>query len=139
MSHATDNPVYCARKGDLGCRASTPGGKFNIIRAAEAGWFFSRQDECAYCPAHVPDWVPAWREKQAARRFPVTKTRVKLPATSACRECAFAETEPARDDDEKMRALQYRAYAHGEQTGHALVVTASQTLTIEPVKETADD
>lgn len=28
------------------------------------GWFFSREDDKAYCPAHVPEWVEAWRKKR---------------------------------------------------------------------------
>lgn len=66
MSQAAENPVHCARSADLGCAESFPGSKFSAIKAAEAGWFFSRAKDEAYCPAHVPSWVPAWRERKAS-------------------------------------------------------------------------
>lgn len=68
MSHASENPVTCARQADLGCEASIPGSRHDQIRAQEAGWFFSRQESAAYCPDHVPDWVAGWRKRQQAKR-----------------------------------------------------------------------
>jgi hypothetical protein len=137
VSHA-GAPWSCART-DLNCAETTPRNKFSVIRASEAGWFFSREEEAAYCPAHVPDWVPAWRAKQAARKFRVQGTQAKLPATARCQGCeAFAEVEEDRDSDEKMTALRARAFEHAKQTGHTVTVGIAQVLVIEPVKETAD-
>lgn len=67
MSYASDYPVHCARQADLGCAESFPGSRHDQIRAQEQGWFFSRKTGEAFCPAHEPDWVPAWRERKAAR------------------------------------------------------------------------
>lgn len=64
MSRAQDSPVRCAR-ADEGCTASFPGSKWHAIRAGGQGWFFSREDDAAYCPEHVPEWVAAWRESKA--------------------------------------------------------------------------
>ncbi len=64
MSHASDNPVRCARQGDLGCTASFPGSKFDAIAAGVEGWFFSRGTDDAFCPEHIPDWVAGWRARQ---------------------------------------------------------------------------
>ncbi len=55
MTYASEHPVQCA-----GCSLSFPGSKHGKIRAQREGWFFSR-DNIAYCPAHVPEWVAAWR------------------------------------------------------------------------------
>lgn len=68
MSHASDNPVFCARKDDLGCAASHPGSRHDAIRAQQEGWFHSLKTQLHYCPEHVPDWVPAWRAAQAAKK-----------------------------------------------------------------------
>lgn len=32
-------------------------------RTKATGWFFTR-DGRAFCPNHVPAWVPAWRRQQ---------------------------------------------------------------------------
>lgn len=37
--------------------------KWDVIRAGNEGWFFQKGG-ISYCPEHVPDWVPAWRERQ---------------------------------------------------------------------------
>lgn len=67
MSHASEHPVTCLQDG---CPDSFPGSKFDTMRASREGWFFprDRDDGRGWCPAHLPDWVPAWRAKQAARR-----------------------------------------------------------------------
>lgn len=41
--------------------------KWDEIRAAEKGWFF-QHDGKAFCPTHVPDWVPQWRADVKRRR-----------------------------------------------------------------------
>lgn len=66
MSYASEHPAHCARKDDLGCTESVPGSKWAAIKASEDGWFFSREESAAYCPAHNPPWVAAWRARQAA-------------------------------------------------------------------------
>jgi len=35
---------------------------WGYIKANDAGWFFQRNGDC-WCPDHIPEWVPAWREK----------------------------------------------------------------------------
>jgi hypothetical protein len=67
VSYAADNPVFCAMK-DEGCTASHPSGRWGNQKAADEGWFASKAEGVSYCPLHVPEWVPAWRAKQAARR-----------------------------------------------------------------------
>jgi hypothetical protein len=66
MSYASDHPVHCARREDLGCEASFPGSRSDRMRAGKAGWFLSRESGKAYCPAHVPEWADAWRARKAA-------------------------------------------------------------------------
>lgn len=34
-------------------------------RTKAAGWFFTRDDDQAWCPEHVPDWVAEWRAKRS--------------------------------------------------------------------------
>lgn len=64
MSQASDNPVFCARRDDLGCTASRPGSKHDAIRAAAEGWFDSQKTGESFCPAHVPEWVAQWRARK---------------------------------------------------------------------------
>jgi hypothetical protein len=35
-------------------------------RIKATGWFFQK-DGSAYCPDHIPEWVPAWREQRDSR------------------------------------------------------------------------
>lgn len=64
MTHASEHPVLCAKALE-GCTAQFPGSKHAAIKAHAGGWFFSRQDDLVYCPAHVPEWVSAWRARKA--------------------------------------------------------------------------
>lgn len=69
MSYASEHPVTCVRREDLGCPSSFPGSKFGAIKAQDEGWFFAkdsgpRGSSAAYCPEHVPEWVTAWRERK---------------------------------------------------------------------------
>lgn len=50
-----------------GCDESYPNHKFGAIRAQAAGWFASRAEGKAYCPAHVPGWVTSWRAHRLNR------------------------------------------------------------------------
>lgn len=34
---------------------------------AEGWFFFSRETDEAWCPAHIPTWVTQWRERKAQR------------------------------------------------------------------------
>ena len=43
------------------CEASIPDHAWGRIKASD--WFFSK-DGKSYCPAHVPEWVEAWRERK---------------------------------------------------------------------------
>jgi hypothetical protein len=52
-------PVKCAR-----CPRTAPGDKWGRIRASGQGWFFSREEDAAYCPDHIPDWVAGWRKRK---------------------------------------------------------------------------
>jgi hypothetical protein len=140
VSHAADNPVFCARKDDLGCPARTPDSRFHRIRAGEAGWFFSRETEEAYCPEHVPGWVPAWRARKAVEKFEVQSSFTRQPAVSRCADCDFSEVEDeaATGVPEVLKAQRARGFEHARRTGHTVTITASQVLTIEPARATAD-
>lgn len=37
------------------------------VKANDDGWFFQK-DGNVWCPVHVPEWVPAWREAQRAKK-----------------------------------------------------------------------
>jgi hypothetical protein len=130
MSHASEHPVFCAR-ADLGCTASHPSGKWGVMRADKDGWFHSKA-EGAFCPAHVPDWVPAWREKQAAKLHKVRKSFTKQPTVVKCEGCRLNVTEPGEDPD-FLADMREMAYQHSRQTGHKITVTTTQELTVEPV------
>lgn len=133
MSYASEHPVFCAVR-DKGCTASHPSGRWGTIAADSAGWFHSKAEECAYCPEHVPDWVPAWRAKQAARLHKVKGSFTRQPAALACAGCDLSRTEPDEDPD-ALRALRDVAFEHGKRFGHRVTVTTTQELTVEP----ADD
>ena len=137
MSRASENPVFCAHRVQ-GCAASHPSSKWGAMKADREGWFHSREEEAAYCPEHVPDWVPAWREKQAALKFKVDSTYVRLPATLQCQGCSLVDTAEDPDNDEQVKDLRARGFEHAKKTGHLVVIGTAQVLTIEPVKETAD-
>jgi hypothetical protein len=132
VSWAAEHPVYCARREDAGCQASHPRSRFDAIKATEQGWFHSHAEGLAYCPGHVPEWVPAWREKQAARRFEVEGTFTRLSAVLQCHGCRLAETASG-DDPEAVKVLRAAAFEHGRRTGHRVTVTAAQELAVEPV------
>jgi hypothetical protein len=88
MSYAGEHPVTCTRQADLGCPASFPGSKHDAIAAAEAGWFFSFKDDAAYCPEHVPGWVPGWRERKQAG--PPRRRVLELPPEGPERDAFLA-------------------------------------------------
>lgn len=137
MSYASEHPVYCVRKAQ-GCTASHPGSRFDAMKADREGWFHSREEEAAYCPAHVPDWVGPWRARKAARKFEVADTYFKLPATLQCQGCLnLIDTVEDRDDD-AMKDLRARGFAHARETGHTVSIGSAQVLVIEAVKESAD-
>lgn len=43
-----------------GCTATVPDHKWGRIKQG-ADWFFSWETGEAFCPAHIPAWVEAWR------------------------------------------------------------------------------
>lgn len=45
------------------CTASIPNHYWGKVKEG-ALWFFSRTDEKAYCPEHIPAWVAKWRKKK---------------------------------------------------------------------------
>ena len=45
-----------------GCTASFKDHRWGRIKAHDAGWFTTRDNERAWCPEHVPAWVPVWRQ-----------------------------------------------------------------------------
>jgi hypothetical protein len=51
MSYATDNPVTCQK-----CPNNHPGSKWHTIRAADAGWYHTKDGQ-AFCPNHRPRWA----------------------------------------------------------------------------------
>lgn len=133
--------VHCARSKDLGCKAEHASDKFSAIRAAGAGWFRSRQDEQEFCPEHVPDWVPAWRERQQQSKRKVRSAFERSPVAAACAEGDFAENLEIPDDEraaaELLRALRIRAHDHAYKTGHTVNVTTSQVISFEAYYEEA--
>lgn len=48
------------------CAATYKNHSWGKTAAHKDGWFFSK-DGIAYCPEHLPVWVPAWREKNAKK------------------------------------------------------------------------
>ena len=129
MSHASENPVYCARRADLGCTASHPGSRWDAMAADREGWFHSKA-EGAFCPGHVPDWVPAWRAKQEAKLHRVKKSFTKLPAVMRCSGCALHRTEVS-DDPGALAEIRDLAWQHSRETGHKVTVTTTAELVVE--------
>ena len=41
--------------------------KWGKIIAQKDGWFFSKKTDGAWCPKHIPDWVPVWKEKRGIK------------------------------------------------------------------------
>jgi hypothetical protein len=103
------------------------------MKADGEGWFHSKAEEQAYCPAHVPEWVPAWRAKREARLHRAEGTFTKLPAVLRCTGCALELAEPSEDPD-LLRALRAVAFTHVKETGHRAVVTTTQELAVEAVE-----
>lgn len=131
MSHRQGHRESCARAEDLGCTASFPAGKFDAIRASEAGWFRSREEHKWFCPEHVPDWVPAWRASLASRRK-VVKTYDRMPAVAVCLDPGCGWAASAGADDAELAQLREEAFQHARGQVHKVTVTTSQVLTLEP-------
>lgn len=58
-----------------------------------AGWFFSKTGE-AYCPEHIPEWVPAWRAR--ARRARATEQPTAPNPDSTSGASAASDAAPSR-------------------------------------------
>jgi len=131
VSYASEHPVCCARRDDLGCKAEHPRSRWSAIKADGEGWFHSKAEEAAYCPEHVPEWVGPWRAAQAEKKFEVKGSYSRLPAVLSCQGCDLAETEE-NESPEALKALKAAAYTHGRATGHTVSVTTEQLFTVEP-------
>lgn len=68
ITHVSDPGHKTAEKtcAQNGCDESYQEHRWGAIKAHDAGWF-TQKDGTAWCPQHVPDWVPAWRERQRLR------------------------------------------------------------------------
>jgi hypothetical protein len=54
----------CAKPDEPPCPAEFRNtGRWAQTRAQEAGWFFPRNEDKAYCPNHNPWWVAGWRAR----------------------------------------------------------------------------
>lgn len=133
MSHASTHLVHCART-DLGCTVSFPGSKWDTIRATAAGWFFSRQEDKAFCPQHTPDWVAGWRVRKDQPK--VVTSFDRQPAVAGCLSCHWIAAA-ASTEDQDYNELRERAYDHAKK-GHKVVVTTTQVLTMTMETETAN-
>ena len=121
---------HCSFAG-RGCEATfRDTGKWARIRAADDGWFFSRQEDTIYCPAHVPDWVPAWRSRQARR---VDVTAVKVAARARCESCSFDEQADG-DSDEATGMVRQAAREHAASSGHVVSMTTGRRYTYTPAR-----
>ena len=49
-----------------GCERSIPNHYWGKVKDGE-GWFIARDESQAFCPRHLPDWVPEWRANKARR------------------------------------------------------------------------
>lgn len=69
MADQETSVTHCARAKDLSCTAQfRDSGRWARTRAQEAGWFFPRGEDKAYCPDHHPPWLAAWQARIAAKR-----------------------------------------------------------------------
>lgn len=121
-------PVRCAAKG---CKAQHEDNKFAAIRAGQEGWFKTRDGD-AFCPRHVPAWVPAWRAKQAALQHKVAGSYASAPTTLSCRDCGLREQADTSSDKELLAKMRSAAFEHAKKTGHTVLVITSQVLTVAP-------
>lgn len=61
---AGDRYLVCA---DPSCVEMIPDHLWGRTKAYSEGWF-EQKDGTIWCPAHVPDWVDAWRARQKAKK-----------------------------------------------------------------------
>lgn len=52
-----------AKCADEECTKEIKDHKWAKIRAQDDGWFLKKGGE-VYCPAHIPEWVDAWRDRK---------------------------------------------------------------------------
>lgn len=50
-----------------GCEMSFPNHRWGAIKAHSTGWFMAKDDQ-AWCPEHLPEWVPQWRANPKRRK-----------------------------------------------------------------------
>jgi len=48
------------------CEAKVPNHYWGRVKKG-AGWFFSKDESDAWCPQHLPEWVPQWRAQKGAK------------------------------------------------------------------------
>lgn len=58
-----DHTAYCVIPG---CSNEYKSHEWGKKKAQRDGWFFSKESG-AYCPDHLPGWVPAWRARNASK------------------------------------------------------------------------
>jgi hypothetical protein len=63
MTHVEMRPCFVQP-----CNDAYQNDKWSKIRAAQAGWFFPKYGDIGFCPNHLPEWVPAWRERQKEKK-----------------------------------------------------------------------
>lgn len=51
--------IHCAEPE---CPATIKNHRWGKTKAD--GWFFSRRDDTAFCPDHIPPWVAEWRAQK---------------------------------------------------------------------------
>jgi hypothetical protein len=122
---------FCTEQAN-GCTATYKDTRFDKIRATEAGWFFSKAEEAAYCPAHKPDWVDDWRATQELKvSHPVESSYDAQPPVLACQAGDFSVT-PGDSTDETYKAVRADAVDHARRTGHVVTVVTTRVFTVFP-------
>lgn len=135
-----------------GCEASFRSNKWEKVRASDQGWFFSFRDETSWCPEHVPDWVPAWREGRKARSAaaylemekrikatgePGEGTMLRAAVTTpevACQDCGPLKAPP-RGWSADWDAVSRQAMRHVLETGHQVAVSLWHGAIYGPERE----
>lgn len=122
-------PVQACAWADRGCEAVfRDTGKWAHMRASDDGWFFSRQEDAAYCPEHNPPWVADWRARQARR---VDVEAVRVAARARCESCSF-DLSADGDSEEATGMVRVEAREHAGSSGHVVTMTTGRRYTYTP-------
>jgi hypothetical protein len=65
-SHSAPGAEYILCEFAPECENKVKNHAWGRIKATD--WFFSKSEDKAYCPEHIPEWVKRWREKAAMKR-----------------------------------------------------------------------